>query len=157
MRAAQENVQGSVRVDKLRGSRIFHGAGNTSQRGLMEYPINTCARPIQCRRIPNVPFNEFEVPMDFPAPAAQFLEVLPLTRTEVIKDADRITPLQQARHYMASDEAASPCNQYQSTAAFGTHACSSLHYASLIPICCRTSKVADRQRRRQIITRLKAH
>src|SRR5271157_634188 len=67
--------------------------------------------------------------MDFPAPAAQFSEVLPLTRTEVIKDADRITPLQQVRYYMASDEAASPCNQYQSTAVFGTHACSILHYA----------------------------
>ena len=82
----QENVQGSVSVDKLCGSRIFHGAGNTSQRGLVEYPINTCARPIHCCRIPNVPFNEFEVPMDFPAPAAQFLEVsllpvLKLSRT----------------------------------------------------------------------------
>src|SRR5262249_13948282 len=99
-----QKIQRAIYVAVVRAEGVGDGSGNRRYRRLMQNAIHTCASVAQCRFVQQIPLTQVNL-------GQQPLEILALSRREVVKGADSVTALKQSPNQGRADKSA--CTRYQ--------------------------------------------
>jgi hypothetical protein len=96
-----------VRLERAQG--IFDGAGHRTQGGLVQHGIDSTRDPSADRGIPDVPFDEVEpLPGSVTHRSAYVVEVVTVSRREVVEADHTLPGAQQRFDQVGSDESGGP-------------------------------------------------
>ena len=97
----QEDVQRPLDIDGTRRERVLHGARHRRKRTLVEDKLDVTHGVVYALVTSQLSLNRLDI-------VFEPVEIGPVTRGEVVDDANSVAALQQGAHEMRSDETRSP-------------------------------------------------